>query len=182
MPALRFIFSSIMNRKERLQAMKRIGTSVYRNVALFGVLSAVVFRGAGGNAQVRDVSRPVLVNTCIITGKFPQLVEFYQHALGVSPQVTKGVYAEFPTGAGVLALFSAEAQEKYIPGSAEPANNRSAILEFRVANVDQEYARLQSVVKTWVKPPTNQPWGTRSLYFRDPEGNLVDFYSPVKAQ
>jgi uncharacterized glyoxalase superfamily protein PhnB len=92
------------------------------------------------------------------------------------------VYAEFHTGAGVLAIFSAEAQEKYIPGAAEPANNRSAILEFRVANVDAEYVRLQSLVQTWVKAPTNQPWGTRSVYFRDPEGNLVDFYSPAKAQ
>lgn len=25
------------------------------------------------------------------------------------------------------------------------------------------------------------PWGTRSIYFRDPDGNLVDFYSPVPA-
>jgi uncharacterized glyoxalase superfamily protein PhnB len=92
------------------------------------------------------------------------------------------VYAEFHTGAAVLAIFSAEAQQKYIPGSAEPAKNRSSILEFRVANVDAEYVRLQSFVETWVKPPTNQPWGTRSVYFRDPDGNLVDFYSPVKAQ
>jgi len=70
------------------------------------------------------------------------LVDFSQHALGVSPQpVTSGVYAEFHTGVGVLAIFSAEAQEKYISGSAEAANNRSA-LEFRVANVDAEYVRL----------------------------------------
>jgi len=111
------------------------------------------------------------------------MVDFYQHALGVSPQsVTSGVYAEFPTARGVLAIFSAEAQEKYIPGAAEPANNRSTILEFQVANVDGEYVRLRSFVETWVKPPTNQPWGTRSLYFRDPDGNLVDFYLPAKPQ
>lgn len=36
----------------------------------------------------------------------------------------------------------------------------------------------QSAVKTWVKPPTTQPWGTRSIYFRDPDSNLVDFYTP----
>jgi catechol 2,3-dioxygenase-like lactoylglutathione lyase family enzyme len=161
----------------------KIGKSVGRNALLVGLLCAVVFRGAWSSTRPSDVSRPVLVNTCLITGKFTELVDFYQHALGVSPQpVTTGVYAEFHTGRGVLAIFSAEAQEKYIPGAAEPANNRSAILEFRVANVDVEYVRLQSFVETWVKPPTNQPWGTRSVYFRDPDGNLVDFYSPVKAQ
>jgi catechol 2,3-dioxygenase-like lactoylglutathione lyase family enzyme len=79
----------------------------------------------------------------------------------------------------VLAIFSASAQEKYIPGSAKAARNQSAILEFSVTNVDKEYARLQGLVKTWVKPPTTQPWGTRSLYFRDPDGNLVDFYTPA---
>jgi uncharacterized glyoxalase superfamily protein PhnB len=83
---------------------------------------------------------------------------------------------------GVLAIFSADAQEKYIPGSAAAGNNKSAILEFRVAEVDLEYARLQGLVKTWVKPPTTQSWGTRSIYFRDPDGNLVDFYAPAKKQ
>ncbi|HKW35048.1 MAG TPA: nuclear transport factor 2 family protein [Candidatus Acidoferrum sp.] len=31
-------------------------------------------------------------------------------------------------------------------------------------------------MKIWVKPPTTQPWGTRSVYFRDPDGNLVNFF------
>ena len=53
-------------------------------------------------------------------------------------------------------------------------------LEFEVADVDQEYSRLQTIVKHWVKPPTAQPWGTRSIYFRDPDGNLIDFYAWVK--
>jgi catechol 2,3-dioxygenase-like lactoylglutathione lyase family enzyme len=76
-------------------------------------------------------------------------------------------------------LFSAPAQEKYIPGSAIPGQNRSSILEFRVADVDREYMRLQDVVTQWVKGPTTQPWGTRSIYFRDPDGNLVNFFAPA---
>jgi catechol 2,3-dioxygenase-like lactoylglutathione lyase family enzyme len=56
------------------------------------------------------------------------------------------------------------------------------ILEFRVADPDGEYARLQGIVKTWVKPPTTQPWGTRSIYFRDPDGNLVNFFAVVRAK
>lgn len=128
-----------------------------------------------------DSAKPALVNTCLITANFTQLVDFYRRILGTSPEVTIGkTYAEFDTGAGTLAIFSAEAQEQYIPGSAQPASNRSAILEFKVKNVDTEFARLQSVVKTFVKPPANTPWGTRSFYFRDPDGNLVDFYMPIK--
>jgi catechol 2,3-dioxygenase-like lactoylglutathione lyase family enzyme len=122
---------------------------------------------------------PALINTCLITADVDRLVEFYSRVLLMRPKRVGAAYAEFSTGVGVLAIFSASAHEAYIPHSAEPAKNRSAILEFRVANVDSEYSRLQTVVKTWVKPPTTQPWGTRSIYFRDPDGNLVDFFMPV---
>jgi len=123
-----------------------------------------------------------LVNTCLITSNVRQLSEFYEPVLGLKAKWSGEDYAEFHTGVGVLAIFSFAAQEKYIPNATEPGKNRSAILEFQVSDVDQEYARLQPLVKTWVKPPTTQPWGTRSVYFRDPDGNLVDFYSPANAR
>ena len=125
-------------------------------------------------------TNPILINTCLITTNVSGLVNFYEKVLGTKALRTGDQYAEFRTGVGVLAIFSADAQEKYIPGSADAASNRSAILQFKVTNVDQEYARLQPLVRIWVKKPTTQPWGTRSVYFRDPDGNLVDFYTPAK--
>ena len=125
---------------------------------------------------------PTLMNTCLITTNVGQLVNFYESVLGIKAQRSGDQYAEFRTGVGVLAIFSAEAQEKYIPGSADAASNRSAILEFKVDDVDYEYVRLQPLVKIWVRQPTTQPWGTRSVYFRDPDGNLVNFYMPAKIQ
>jgi|SRR5579872_1344795 len=133
-------------------------------------------------AAAAENHSPVLVNTCLITNDVPRLVAFYQAVLRISPKTSGDDYAEFQTGAGVLAVFSAVAQEKYIPGAAEPARNRSVILEFKVDDVDAEYKRLKTSVKLWVKPPTNQPWGTRSIYFRDPDGNLVDFWAPLTAK
>lgn len=130
-------------------------------------------------SDAREV--PKLMHTCLITSNVNQLIQFYEPILLLQAQKSGEDYAEFHTGVEVLAIFSEAAQEKYIPGSAEPANNKSVILEFQVADVDKEYARLQSLVKTWVKLPSTQPWGTRSFYFRDPDGNLVDFYAPPKA-
>ncbi len=125
---------------------------------------------------------PILVNTCLITGNVDRLVNFYEPILGISAKRSGKDYAEFPTGNGVLAIFSETTQEKYIPGSAEAANNKSMIMEFRVANVDHEYKRLQGLIQTWVKIPAKTAWGTRSMYFRDPDGNLVDFYELPKVQ
>jgi uncharacterized glyoxalase superfamily protein PhnB len=152
------------------------------------ILLAVVTAGRSASPQRADslppdpAHIPTLINTCLITNNVKRLVDFYEPILAVKAKWSSKDYAEFPTGVGVLAIFSEEAQERYIPGSTTAAKNKSIVLEFRVADVDQQYRRLQSAVKTWVKPPTTQPWGTRSIYFRDPDGNLVDFYTPPKVQ
>ncbi|TIV04110.1 MAG: VOC family protein, partial [Mesorhizobium sp.] len=60
------------------------------------------------------------------------------------------------------------------------AANRTAITEFRVADVDEEYRRLAGGLgEALVQAPTTMPWGNRSLLFRDPDGNLVNFFTPV---
>lgn len=125
---------------------------------------------------------PALINTCLITNDVKALTAFYSQVLQIEPRRSGDDYVEFPTKAGTLALFADTAQEKYIPGSATAGQNHSSILEFRVGNVDEEYARLRPVVKSWVKSPTTQPWGTRSIYFRDPDGNLVDLFTPDAAK
>jgi uncharacterized glyoxalase superfamily protein PhnB len=58
-----------------------------------------------------------------------------------------------------------------------PASNCSVILDFEVEDVDTERARLQPLVQEVVLEPTNQPWGNRSMIFRDPDGNLINFYT-----
>ena len=134
-----------------------------------------------GTKEGTQRESPVLQNTCLISADVRRLVEFYEVILNRKAHWSGPDYAEFPTSAGVPAIFSAAAQEKYIPGSAEPATNRSVILEFKVTDVDLAYGRLQPLVRTCVKPPTTQPWGARSIYFRDPDENLVDFFSPTPA-
>lgn len=136
--------------------------------------------GPGAPATTAPVSPdPALINTCLITNNVQKLSAFYERVLQITPQKSGEDYVEFRTSAGTLALFSTFAQEKYIPGSATAGENHSFVLEFRVANVDADYTRLQDIVKSWVKGPTTQPWGTRSIYFRDLDGNLVDFFTPA---
>jgi catechol 2,3-dioxygenase-like lactoylglutathione lyase family enzyme len=156
---------------------------VWGQFLILGLAVAIVVSdprpSEGSGPRTRSNNAPTLINTCLITSDVNRLAAFYARVLQMQPHKADETYVDFRTGTGVLALFSAEAQEKYIPGSAMPGQNHSAILEFRVSDVDQEYARLRDVVTQWVKAPTTQPWGTRSIYFRDPDGNLVDFFAPV---
>ena len=119
-----------------------------------------------------------LTHSCIVTEQVDRLRSFYAEVLQIEPR-DYGTYTEFPTEGGTFALFSLESQEQLAPGSMEAGSNRSVILEFQVPDVDREYERLQRLGVEWVKPPTTQPWGNRSIYFRDPDGNLINFYTRV---
>ncbi|GAA4704122.1 Glyoxalase/Bleomycin resistance protein/Dioxygenase superfamily protein [Promicromonospora umidemergens] len=53
------------------------------------------------------------------------------------------------------------------------------IIEFLVDDVDRVHENLTGFVTDFVNEPTTMPWGNRSLLFRDPDGNLVNFFTPV---
>jgi hypothetical protein len=40
------------------------------------------------------------------------------------------------------------------------------------------HQNLAGFVEDFVNEPTTMPWGNRSLLFRDPDGNLVNFFTP----
>jgi uncharacterized glyoxalase superfamily protein PhnB len=46
-----------------------------------------------------------------------------------------------------------------------------------VEDVDAHYTRLKDSVDDWVLEPTTMPWGNRAMLFRDPDGNLINFFS-----
>ena len=73
----------------------------------------------GTDRDAPDSGTPALAHTCLITKDVKRLVGFYEPVLGMKAVWSGETYAEFRTGGAVLAIFSAEAQEKYIPGSAE---------------------------------------------------------------
>ena len=68
-----------------------------------------------------------------------------------------------------------------VAGAARPADNHTAIIEFLVDDVDADYDRIKHLPIDFVNAPTTMPWGNRSLLFRDPDGNLVNLFTPVTA-
>jgi predicted enzyme related to lactoylglutathione lyase len=122
-----------------------------------------------------------LVSIRIITDDVAALAGFYEHVTGGPAVHLNEHFAEVRTPCGTLAIGSTATVGLFGPDSARPADNRTAIIEFLVADVDLEYEKLQSWVTTFVNEPTTMPWGNRSLLFRDPDGNLVNLFTPVTA-
>jgi len=120
-----------------------------------------------------------LVSIRVITADIARLVDFYERATGVRADWATEDFAELRTTSGTLAIGSTRTVGLFAPGSARPADNHSVILEFLVDDVDGVHRNLAAFVTDFVNEPTTMPWGNRSLLFRDPDGNLVNFFTPV---
>lgn len=115
----------------------------------------------------------------IITDDVDRLVEFYEKVMGGSAERPAPVFAELALPSCTLAIGHSQTTQLFGTDSVVDANNRTVIIEFRVDDVEAEFVRLKPFVDHWVMEPTMMPWGNRSMLFRDPDGNLLNFFEPV---
>ena len=120
-----------------------------------------------------------LVSIRMITDDLDRVIKFYEQVTGVEAVRYTPLFAELIMPSFTLAIGHTQTTQLFGEGSARPADNHSIIIEFRVGDVDSEYERLKPLVSDWVQEPTTMPWGNRSILFRDPDGNLVNFFTPV---
>jgi len=116
-------------------------------------------------------------STRLVAADIKAMVGFYEMVTGQSAEWLAPIFAEIVTPSATLAIGGAEAVTLFKEGSAEPAANRTAILEFMAADVDSDFARLKGKVEM-VHEPKTMPWGNRTMQFRDPEGTLVSLFTP----
>jgi uncharacterized glyoxalase superfamily protein PhnB len=117
-------------------------------------------------------------STRLIASNLKEMVAFYEMVTGIKAEWLAPVFAEIVTPKATLALGSVETVALWKEGSAEPARNRTACLEFQVEDVDAEYERLRDKVEL-VHEIKTMPWGNKTFQFRDPEGTAVSLYAPV---
>ena len=121
-----------------------------------------------------------LASIRLITADITTLVAFYEKATTTTATWFTPDFAELATPNGAtLAIGSTNTVPLFAPGSATPAANRSAIIEFLVEDVDALWQQLAPWATDVVAEPQTLPWGNRSLLVRDPDGNLVNFFTPV---
>ncbi|MFE9610187.1 VOC family protein [Streptomyces sp. NPDC006012] len=119
------------------------------------------------------------VSIRVITGDVARLVAFYERATGVRAARATEDFAELRTPHATLAIAGTRTVPLFAPDSARPADNHSVIIEFLVDDVDRVHRHLAEFADGFVTEPTTMPWGNRSLLLRDPDGNLVNFFTPL---
>lgn len=118
--------------------------------------------------------------TVIFARRMPAMREFYGTTMGFplhrefSPR-----WIEFRVGSNILALTEHGGRfDDPVP----PDGALSLQLAFRVA--PSEVAACAAVLADRgvkiVSGPTDQPFGHRTLFFRDPDGNVLEIYAEIE--
>jgi predicted enzyme related to lactoylglutathione lyase len=115
---------------------------------------------------------------CLIAEYTPALAAFYQALFGKEGNWEGEDHVDFP-GTGI-AIFSVRGMEEMAPGSTLGIGSGKAVLSFDVPVVDSLVEKLISLGAQIVKPPQTHPWGLRSVWIKDPEGNIISLRCPVK--
>ncbi|MDP6779454.1 MAG: VOC family protein [Candidatus Latescibacteria bacterium] len=116
-----------------------------------------------------------LTHCCLVTKDVKRLCEFYKLVFQ-SDRECGDRYVEFDLEQGILAIASIELENSLAPGLFDGGENRGMVIQFQVEDVEAEFERLEKIGVDWVKPLTTQPWGSRSAWFKDPDGNVIDLF------
>lgn len=117
-----------------------------------------------------------LVQSRIVTRDVSSLTKFYEQLTGIKSEGSDE-YVEFDFSGGGLAICSKHSADIFNGGATVPESNRSVILDFQVKDVDLERIRLKEFIREFIVEPVNQPWGNRAMLFRDPDGNVINFFT-----
>jgi uncharacterized glyoxalase superfamily protein PhnB len=110
------------------------------------------------------------------------MVKFYRDVVGLSTNWNGDKNASFEAGNCRLIMFGRNDFENMVSKSFNYPKGLNGTMEIAFdlktfADVDKEYKRLVDLGVQSVLPPTTMPWGERTSYVADPEGNLLELGS-----
>ena len=119
-----------------------------------------------------------LVQSRIVTDDVEAIAGFYRALIGTSVALNE-FYVEVPAGQVSVGFSKCRFTEDHRAqcGSGPGVARGEVIFDFVVDDVDADFKRIDALGVEWVMAPTTQPWGRRSMLFRDPEGHLVNVIS-----
>lgn len=120
--------------------------------------------------------------TVIFCRDLPAMRRFYTDVMGFALERELGPrWLEFRLGSTILALTQ---HGGLFDDPPPPPGTLSLQLAFRVSppDVDACADALRAASVVIEREPTNQPFGHRTLFFRDPDGNVLEIYAEIPAR
>ncbi len=110
----------------------------------------------------------------LITDRFLKSRKFYKEILELKivRESVKEEFVQFQMENCFLAIYGRKEMERLV-GKKYFGKKPTAVYSFaEVEDVDKEYNQLKQKGVTFIKKPVTQPWGQRTAYFFDPDGNI----------
>lgn len=130
---------------------------------------------------------PRIALITVLTDDVPAMRAFYEGVLGFDVKTDMDQYIEFASEGVRFSICDravmSEATE-HADYALLPSGQRLE-LAFPCTSpedVDVAYRRIVAAGATPVKPPADMPWGQRTAFFADPEGNIHELFADVPQQ
>ena len=112
---------------------------------------------------------------------------FYRDTLGLQVRESESTSNSVSFQIDNVYFFLLEAEGAAQMVSSQPLDlslgeSPRALLAAGVEDVDAAYQMLSAKGVRFLRPPTDQPWGLRTAYFADPEGNLWEINHSIDAK
>ncbi|MCL2738255.1 MAG: VOC family protein [Bacteroidales bacterium] len=128
-------------------------------------------------------------NARLLVKDYKKCFTFYTEKLGLEPLWgdVDGCYASFKVAEGIegFAIFVSDFMAPAVGNAdkTQPSGYREkSMVSFEVENVDDTYQVFLTKGIDFINQPTDMPdWGMRVVHLRDPEENLIEFFTPLAA-
>lgn len=125
-----------------------------------------------------------VLETALYVDDMARARAFYANVLGLAPQFADERLTGFAVGgSGMLLLFErgATTETVHMPGGTIPPHDGAGPVHFAFAITREEQAAWEAHLAdkgVAIEGRTRWPRGGESIYFRDPDGHLVELATP----
>lgn len=121
----------------------------------------------------------------IITNDFPGMLQFYKEVMGFKVKLRLDKFAEFENEGVRFAISTGEVMKQATGDESytEKKHGHSLELAFEAGSPEDVGVQFDALVKkgaTPIKKPANMPWGQRTAFFADPDGNIHEIFADIK--
>jgi lactoylglutathione lyase len=129
------------------------------------------------DAAIKDVGAIIL-----FVEDLPRSKDFYHEVLGLDVQFEDAESVGFKIEGLAFIVLQVDRARVQLQGehTATPGAGATAFLTTFTGDVDALHANLVERGVPFFQRPTDQPWGMRTAYFKDPDGHVWEIAQPMQ--